>query len=538
MSPEGSPASTGPAAETRAMFESEGSPSPLRQAIRATASLSWWPTVSLAVVWAAVLGWLGWRLAGRAPDDMFITYRYAWNLAHGEGFVFNPGERVFGLTNPGLGLLLGVLSWLTRAPVHLVATVVFGLSLWCLSLVVWSEGRREGGWFEALVGGTLVVASTYVWVNQGSAGVTVLALLAGSAALAERWPVTAGVLAGAAVWCRPDAGLGVLALGLLLWLGGRRLPWRWGLAAAGTIGIGLLAAWLWFGTPLPQTFEAKRIMASSQQAPWTGPTRFWARPVLYFRRHWGVAWLLVAGMGVAGLWPLFVRGGRAVRTIALYGAAVAVAYPLLGVPFFAWYVVPPVVAALYGVAALAAGVGRGLEEALPFRRRRSAVIALAVTLLLLAAPVASVGRGSRRWLSRVNGGGRYATLKATGLWLREHALPEERVAYGEVGNLAYWSERPMEDLTGLVTPAMLPYVAANDQNGAFLALAPDLFVFHPETPQPGIERQRWFRRAYEAVAEIEPPPGGHGTATVYRRRPGASLPEPGPPRERRPERSP
>jgi len=514
------------------MSESARSSTPPPQTIRATASLARWPTVSVALLWAALLGWIGWRLAGHAPDDMFITYRYAWNLAHGEGFVFNPGERVFGLTNPGLGLLLGALSWLTRVPVHLLATVVFGLSLWCLALVVWSEGRREGGWFEALVGGTLVVASTYVWANQGSAGVTVLALLAASATLAERWPVTAGVLAGAAVWCRPDAGLGVVALGLLLWLGGRRLPWRWGLAAAGTIGFGLLAAWLWFGTPLPQTLEAKRIMASSRPAPWTGATRFWARPVRYLQRHWGTAWLLVAGMGVAGLWPLFARGGRAVRTFVLYGVALAVAYPLLGVPFFSWYVVPPLVAALYGVAALAAGVGRGLEEALPFGRRFRGPVALAATLLLLAVPVASVGRGSWGWISRVNGGGRYATLKATGLWLREHSLPEERIAYGEIGNLAYWSERPVEDLMGLVTPEALPYVAAKDPNGAFLALAPEIFVVHPQTPQPGIERQPWFRRAYDPVVEIEPPPGGHGTATVYRRRPGAPLPESRPPRER------
>lgn len=514
------------------MSESERSKAQTPQPIRATASLSRWPTVCLALSWAGVVAWIGWRLAGRAPDDMFITYRYAWNLAHGQGFVFNPGEQVFGLTNPGLGLILGALSWVTRMPVHLVATVVFALSLWCLALIVWGEGRREGGWFEALVGGTLVVASTYVWANQGSAGVTVLALLAGSAALAERRPVIAGVLAGVAVWCRPDAAIGVIALGFLLWLGGKRLPWRWGLAAAGTIGVGLLAAWLWFGTALPQTLEAKRIMASARPSSWTGPTRFWARPARYLQRHWGVAWLLVSGMGVAGLWPLFARGGRVVRTLVLYGVLVAIAYPLLGVPFFSWYVVPPLVAALYGVAALAAGVGRELEETLPLRGRLRGVVVLVVTLLLLAGPIASVARGGAGWFSRVDGGGRYATLKETGLWLRENTLPEERVAYGEIGNLAYWSERPVEDLMGLVTPEALPYVAARDQNGAFLTLAPDLFVVHPESPQPGIDRQPWFQRAYEVVTEIEPPPGGKGAATVYRRRPGARLPDAPPPRER------
>ena len=33
-------------------------------------------------------------------DDAMISMRYAWNLAHGNGLVWNPGERVEGFTNP------------------------------------------------------------------------------------------------------------------------------------------------------------------------------------------------------------------------------------------------------------------------------------------------------------------------------------------------------------------------------------------------------------------------------------------------------
>src|SRR5205814_1773519 len=41
--------------------------------------------------------WMAW-LAVYQVDDAFIVYRYAANLAHGHGFVFNPGERVEGVT--------------------------------------------------------------------------------------------------------------------------------------------------------------------------------------------------------------------------------------------------------------------------------------------------------------------------------------------------------------------------------------------------------------------------------------------------------
>src|SRR5215212_12234441 len=70
-----------------------------------------WPAPALAVglaLLALVAGLVAWRFAGLATDDIYITYRYAQNLAAGEGFAFNPGERVFGVTDPGVGLALGL----------------------------------------------------------------------------------------------------------------------------------------------------------------------------------------------------------------------------------------------------------------------------------------------------------------------------------------------------------------------------------------------------------------------------------------------
>src|SRR5688572_7143347 len=44
-------------------------------------------------------------------DDAFITYRYAYNLATGAGFVYNLGEWYMGTTAPLYGMLLGMLGW-------------------------------------------------------------------------------------------------------------------------------------------------------------------------------------------------------------------------------------------------------------------------------------------------------------------------------------------------------------------------------------------------------------------------------------------
>src|SRR5947207_2165113 len=49
---------------------------------------------------------LAWPLRDYVTDDTFIHLQYARHVAHGEGFVFNPGERVYGSTSPLWVLLL------------------------------------------------------------------------------------------------------------------------------------------------------------------------------------------------------------------------------------------------------------------------------------------------------------------------------------------------------------------------------------------------------------------------------------------------
>ena len=489
--------------------------------------------LGLMVLWAVLVVTFAVHFAGRAPDDMFITYRYAWNLAHGEGLVFNPGERVFGLTNPGHALVLALLHTVTRLPVHLLAGVVFAVAFWTLALVVWLDGRRRGAEVEAAVGGTLLLASSYVWATSGSASAIVLALLAVAAHLAERRPVLSGLAAGLSAWYRPDAVLGLVGLAAFIWLERRRPPWRWAFAAGGTVLVGVAAAWYWFGDAVPNTLVAKRVMAAAQVGAAATGDRFWVQAVGPLAKSFGPGWSLLVVLGVAGQWPLFARGGVVVRTLALYGAGVAVAYPLLGVPFFVWYSVPPVVVLVYGASFLGAGVGRAIARGMKdlgesnraFRRRLGQVLGVAAAGSILILPAVQLARASLVRLGGPVQGGRYDTYREAALWIREHSRAEERIAYGEIGNLAYWSQRPVDDLMGLVTPEALPFVSVGDGLGAFLLRPPDLFVHHPKSPNPGIIRRPWFAHAYRPVARFRAP-GDRGEATVYRRRPGAELPPP------------
>jgi arabinofuranosyltransferase len=65
-------------------------------------------------------------------DDAFISLRYADNLAHGKGLVWNDGERVEGYTNFLWTIILSIPLYLNLDPVKF--SFVFGLCLFVLSL--------------------------------------------------------------------------------------------------------------------------------------------------------------------------------------------------------------------------------------------------------------------------------------------------------------------------------------------------------------------------------------------------------------------
>ncbi len=483
--------------------------------------------VAAAAAWTALAAVLAVRLVGKAADDFFITYRYAWNLVHGHGFVFNPGERVFGLTDPGLGLLLAALHAITRVPIPILGTVTTAVSLVGIALVLLLELGERGRRIEALAGGTLLVGSSWMWVSQGAGAFPSLLFLLIAARIADRRPALAGLLAGAAVWMRPDALAGAGLLGLLLWIERRRIPWRYGVASLAMICLGAGAAWLWFGTAWPNTVGAKIAMATAASAAQDpGPLRFWARAAVLLPRHWGPWWAAIGAAGIAGLVPLFAGSGRAGRLLVLFGAALAVIYPLIGAPFFNWYTVVTVAAVLYGLPALGLWWMRSpAQPASRSRRLAGGAVALAVLLPVL---VSLIPR-SWGWFRGFGWQTHLEVYQQAGLWIRERSAPDEAIAYVEIGVLAYTSERPVIDLLGLVTPEAVPYVLAKDLPGAFLARPAPWVLHHTRGRMESLIRRRWFRRNFREVAHFDKPGGAR--LTIYHIRRGAKLPAPRPPRE-------
>jgi arabinofuranosyltransferase len=469
------------------------------------------------VSWVAVAGYLSWRFRGEALDDFFITYRYGLNLASGHGFVFNAGERVFALTNPGLALILALSHRLTGISVPVLASALSGVSLVVVAAVVLLEARAVERLPEAWLGGSLLVTASFLWVLQGGEGMVMLALLL----LAARWgatrPLLAGALAGFSAWLRPEAAVGAGLLSILLWREHRRPPWRLAAAAAVVVLVGVLLAWQYFGTPVPNSLAAKRALAAGASG-----LRFWPQSEELARRHAGRLWPAVVGYGVIGQWFLLRAGGPCLRLLCWFALSLAVLYPLLGVPYAPWYVLPMAVALLYGFAFLtgflvrlaAAGAAPAIR-ALALAAAAAAVVPVAFSLL----------PAELRWLRRFSWPPHMTAYRRAAEWLRANAPPGASVSYFEVGALGYFSDRTVIDMVGVVTPQLLPYVQRHDFANAFLARPGAFALYQPDRGPWMPVGEPWFRRAYRPVASF----GVRGELILFARRPEAALPPADPP---------
>ena len=170
-------------------------------------------------------------LFATVTEDALVSFRYAQNIADGNGPVFNPGERVEGYTNFLWLVLIALPRAAFGADVQTTA-VVFGVlaALGCVLLSYLLVNRIVAGAGAGPrpaigVAAAVLTASAGGLAVYGPSGsevpLFVLLLLAVCYSLAARRPVVAGVLVAFAVMTSPE-GLVVAVLGGL-WLAGAAL---------------------------------------------------------------------------------------------------------------------------------------------------------------------------------------------------------------------------------------------------------------------------------------------------------------------------
>ncbi|HEX4386791.1 MAG TPA: hypothetical protein VH083_27740 [Myxococcales bacterium] len=207
-------------------------------------------TVTAALVWSV-------QLHLQPIDDAYITFRAAVNLAHGDGPVFNPGERVESATSPLWVLLLAAAERLGVGPEASWAPLSLGFAAAAAALSAFCAFEL-GGLLAAVIA-SLFLAVTPAWSAWAGTGMEVslagLCAISAVTVAARQRPVLGGLLFALAVLARPEAMFLFPAL-LLATPRARWVP----LLCAGFVPLGalLLARYAYFGAWVPNTYVAKR----------------------------------------------------------------------------------------------------------------------------------------------------------------------------------------------------------------------------------------------------------------------------------------
>ncbi len=401
-------------------------------------------------------------------DDSYIYYSYAMNLANGDGYVFNPGERVNATTSPLYTILLALfyvaLRFLPFITLPLLGHVIGAVSLFllCYFLMRAFDGDKHGFYPYGLP--LVLLASPFIARAVGME--LFLSMMLGVLALhfyAHDRRVAAAFVCSLAVLGRPDMLLLAAVLVLYDLARARRLP----TLQITAVFLLPLAVWTvfslsYFGSVVPSTYSAK--LAQTEAGLWgEGPVFF--RGLVSGHAWYGgsvngmlIAVLMLSG-AVTAAWHL--RQWRLLRhsvlhVILLWNLVYLLVYGfVLKAPAYAWYYTPLALSVAVIITLTIEGIYRALVDhhVLP----KSIVLTVAYVGTVMAGLVFPVA-GLRQPVMPT-----YENYRQAAEWLNDNAPLGSSVGAGDIGVLRFYYEKgPIIDYAGLVTPDIVEHLRQRD----------------------------------------------------------------------------
>ena len=387
-------------------------------------------------------------------DDGFIHLQYAKHLIADGEMAFNRGEPSFGTTSPLWVTALAAIG----ARLHDVEALVDVsrlLSWLCAfaALFVFYRLARAAGASRVVALCATTALAADAWLARWSAlGMETAAATLAAAAVAltsvhahRSTPAAArfGAAVAIAALLRPEMYLAIpvyAAVSLTL----RPRPSLRVVATAAAVAGAMIVPWLVYaklelGSVLPNTAGAK------SGGVITSPALFLTKLVPIAKIVLSTQAVAVAAMVADGVWSRrrAVVFDPALRFCAAWVVALPLAYLLFDIQVLSRYLllITPAVCVLGW---------RSLEQVAGPRARAVAVAAVVVAVAANATFYARVVLPPSRAFSTDLTG----SMTSLARYLRDHSPPEAVVAAADIGYLAFYSDRRVLDLGGLVEPEM------------------------------------------------------------------------------------
>lgn len=471
----------------------------------------------------------------RTIDDAYITFRYTRNLVTSEGFVFNPGEPVLGTTTPLFTLLLagvGLISGGNDAPFPQLAMGVSAIADGMSAILLMMIGRKLGAdW--AGVGAALAWAIAPFSVTFAIGGletsVYVFLLLATAWAYLEKRFSIAAFSGALALLTRPDALLLVAPLAfdrvVLAPRRGESLPnIKEALAFLLPLVCWGVFAWLYFGSPLPQSVLAKSAVYRLPE--FSALTRLLQHYATPFLEHltFGLSWIKIGLV----LYPFLALIGARVSLrhlqsswpVAVFPWIYLLVFSLANPLIFRWYMTTPLP---FLFLFILIGLEKVLRDLISWTTARVTIPQYAASTLALIPILALPLLQFQGWTLTPNHGPlrpapEMAFIELELLYkeaadlLNSELGATQTIAAGDVGVLGYFTAAPILDLVGLNSTQTLAYypLDANFYGDFVYAVSPDLVM--TEMPdyvvileiygRYGLLRAERFIAAYEMIESL------------------------------------
>jgi len=408
-------------------------------------------------------------------DDQFIFYRYIENIAAGNGFVYNIGEKVLGSTSPLFTLTASLFKYVCSGVSTPDIVAFLNIGLFSASAVYFYLLCRR------VLSGPYVGIAVVVYVFNLARVIpegmeTSLFLLTSFSflhALVSGHHYRSAIFLALTVLTRPDALL-IAALGAAYWFftAGFEKTIRIGVVAASVLLPWLVFSTVYFGSFIPQSvltkmhsddiyqiadFQAAKMQLASVSRIYWGrlidPENIPAQTVVNL-----APFLLLAGIGA---WK-FVRMRGGAWLLFAIPITYFVSFSISNPNMFPWYLsqMEPfwLLLSMGGVVVLA-------------KRFPYTITPILIGAILVFGPL-------YQYLSLVTAQdpGSKMTAFHTAQYLSQKMKPGERVGVVDFGIIGYQTNAPLLDLIGLVSPNSVAYYPVKDE-----CVPPDeLYVIPPQ----------------------------------------------------------
>jgi hypothetical protein len=391
-------------------------------------------------------------------DDAFITYRYAENLASGEGFVYNPGERVQGTSSPLYTLLLSAVAVACGPSILPVASRLISLTADVISLIVlWNLLSSFSGLARFLV---CVLFALYpkvvlIGISGMEASLTVMMMLVALYFYRKGNVYSAFLMFSLLFLCRVDSVVWILVCVLWAIWRARKFPLSAAVMAATIYLPWVLFSHFYFASWVPHSIVGKSVSWNHLFGAFD-PLRI-ILGYLPFRGLQGVPLGFQVLSATLFLLPL-IPG----LVIALHRKDILMVFPVFFVLYnlaFSlgrvlmtdWYYLPGYLAyfVTFGYTVDWLSMKRECPLRGVFWPPILNIFVIAVLLVLLSI-------GAVRWTDEPAG----LLLRQNrdlGVWLKEHARPDAHVFLEPIGYVGWESKLCIDDYVGLVSPSVVSY---------------------------------------------------------------------------------